>query len=173
MATPAASGHGRNTRAPSQSSSLAETEEKRQGVQTLGSILICDVGRGLPRPGRPKGRPYIPNETLPRRSTFRRAAARFPTASEFSAVLLPGENTCHSSLPDCLPPMINGGWTANYAAKSLVGRSRGRTAGTSSVLNPLLALPPLEQPHDSSLTRGPVIGVYCVTARKLLVSKAV
>ena len=46
MATLAASGHGRNTRAPSQSSSLAETEEKRQGVQTP-NIPSASEGRGL------------------------------------------------------------------------------------------------------------------------------
>jgi hypothetical protein len=46
MATPAASGHGRNTRAPSQSSSLPETEEKRQGVQAL-NLPSASEGRGL------------------------------------------------------------------------------------------------------------------------------
>jgi hypothetical protein len=149
MPTPAAPAHGRNTRAPSQSSSLAETEEKRHRIQALGSVLICGVGPGLApawpsRPALRERRPYILNETLPRRSTFRRTAARFPTACEFSAVLLPSENTCHSSLPDCLPPLVHAGWTANYAAQPMVARQRGRTARTSSALNPPLALPPSE-----------------------------
>jgi len=153
IATPAASGHGRNTRAPSQSLSLPETKQKRQGV------------RRSTFPARRKGGALTPLQAAPLRKSancpfihssggvpavlgtgstppFRRAAARFPTASEFFALLLPSENTCHSSLPDCLPPMINAGWTANCAAKSMVDRSRSRTARTSSALNPPLALPP-------------------------------
>lgn len=46
MATPAASGHRRNTRAPSRSSSLPETEEKRQGVQAL-NLPSASEGRSL------------------------------------------------------------------------------------------------------------------------------
>ena len=45
-ATQAASRHGRTTRAPSQSSSLPETEEKCQGVQAL-TLPSASEGRGL------------------------------------------------------------------------------------------------------------------------------
>jgi len=184
MATPAASGHRRNTHAPSQSFSLPETEQKRQGLQTL-NLPSASEGRGL-NPAASGATKKIGELSLLHSSggapavlgtgstpPFRRVAARFPTASEFSALLLPSENTCASLLPDCLPPMIDAGWTANCAAKSMVARSRGRTARPTSALNPPLALPPPKQPHDFSLTRGPVIGVNCVTARKLLISKAV
>jgi hypothetical protein len=171
---PGASGHGRNTRAPSQSSSLPETEEKCQRVEAL-NLPSASEGRGLnPAASRATRRiGELSFQSLLRRGSrcwgrcstppFRCGAARPPRASEFSAILLPSEITCHSSLPDCLPPMINAGWTANCAAMSMVARPPGRTATTSSALKPPLALPPQKQPHDFSLTRDPIIGVNCVT----------